>query len=99
LIDHRTAKQIGQAYTWSWITCWFAGTGEIGHHLMGPAFQADPAGCLIHALFGWWHRCAGNPDGNEYGPDETHVVDAMRHYLDERVRRGDVRPVDGWAGL
>ena len=29
VIDHRTARQIAHAYTWSWVTCWFAGEGEI----------------------------------------------------------------------
>jgi hypothetical protein len=99
LIDHRTAKRIGRAYSWSWVTCWFAGEGEIGHAIMGEAFYRDPAGRLMHALFGWWHRSADNPDGTEYGPDEVHVVVAMQNYLNDRVRRGQLGPVDEWAAL
>lgn len=99
VIDHRTAKQIAHAYTWSWVTCWFAGEGEIGHAIMGEAFYLDPAGRLMRALFGWWHRSADNPDGTDYEPDEIHVVTAMQNYLVDRVRRGDLGPVDGWRQL
>jgi hypothetical protein len=98
-IDHRTAKRIGRAYTWSWVTCWFASTGEIGHTILGEAFYLDPVGRLMHALFGWWHRSAENPDGTEYEPDEIQVVTAMQNYLFDRVRRGDLGPVEGWAQL
>jgi hypothetical protein len=96
LIDDRTAKKIADAYTWSWITCWFAGEGEIGHEVMGEAFNLDPAGSLMHAMFGWWHRSADTPDGTEYGPDEVHVVTAMQNYLFDRVRRGALGPIEGW---
>ena len=98
-IDHRTAKQIADAYRWSWITCWFAGEGEIGHPMLGEAFYLDPVGRLMHALFGWWHRSPDNPDGTEYELDEIHVVDAMRDYLLDRTRRGDLGPVAGWRKL
>jgi hypothetical protein len=99
IIDHSIAKKIARAYSWSWVTCWFAGEGEIGHAIMGDKFMTDPAGNLMHALFGWWHRSAKNPDGPEYEHDEVYVVNAMRDYLLDRVRRGEVGPVEGWAAL
>ena len=81
------------------MTVWFASHGEIGHAIMDDTFWIDPDGRLMHAFFGWWHRSTENPDGTEYQDDEIYVVTAMQNYLFDRVRRGDVGPVDGWAAL
>jgi hypothetical protein len=97
VIEHHTARQIADAYAWSWVTCWFAGTGQIGHPIMGPQFQADPVTRLQHALFGWWLLSDDNRDGSAYAPGEQDVVTAMHLYLSDRVARGDTGPVTGWA--
>lgn len=98
-ISHDIAKQIARAYSWSWVTCWFAGTGQIGHPIMGEQFAQDPVGRMMHALFGWWHKSAANPDGMEYEDGEVSVVTAMNNYLFHRVRGGDTGPVEGWEQL
>lgn len=92
VIDHKTAKGIVQAYTWSWATCWFADTGNIALPYEFSDRKLDAVSYMDHKLFGWWFD-------NAHDTADQDCRDAMRRYLTQRLADDGGADVPGWSDI
>jgi hypothetical protein len=87
---HTEARKVANEYTWGWLTCWFAGTGQIDAPAMPDTYYADPVRGLMRAFFGWWSE---GKDSTPLTESETLIAQGFRAYLERRVALGDRGPV------
>ncbi|MEV4642752.1 hypothetical protein AB0J80_35950 [Actinoplanes sp. NPDC049548] len=95
VISDRAARQLAYAYSWSWASCWFEGSGDFAfpfdfNHAADE--HTTPADYMDHCLFGWW---MDREDGDSTESDQE-LRRAMRAYLEHRLATDGGVAVDGW---